>query len=147
MKPKYDWLRPRNRWTGELVKLESGEEEWSELDDLPTGWYIAFGEQMVDELNDLLIKYNFTDWYRITQIKEKYGTLRWYDCGFPKSGYDEFRAWLKKYESLSAETCIVCGAPGKMRGSYWIEPRCDEHSNGLPLYEDLDDEEVENDPE
>ena len=38
------------------------------------------------------------------QIKEKYGGLRWYDNGFPKEGYEEYKDWLYKYEDLSFKT-------------------------------------------
>ena len=125
MKPKYKWLRIRNRWTGKLIDdLETR----SEIDDLPTGWYIAFGEQMIDELNELLVKYNFDDDYRITQIKEKYGTLRWYHNGIPIAMSKEFHEWEHKYVDLSAKTCIVCGKKGKIRNDlWWIEPLCLKH--------------------
>lgn len=125
MKPKYKWLRIRNRWTGKLIDdLETR----SEIDNLPTGWYIAFGEQMIDELNELLVKYKFDDKYMITQIKEKYGTLRWYDNGIPIVMSKEYLEWQRKYTELSAKTCIVCGKKGVLRKDlWWIEPLCLKH--------------------
>lgn len=126
MEPKYKWLRVRNYWTDELIV--GGE---SEIENLPEGWYIAFGEQMIDELNELLIKYNFVDEYRIAQIKEKFGGLRWYDNGFPVEGQEEYKQWLSKYEELSERICIDCGKEGKLRNLSWIVPLCDEHYNKL----------------
>jgi hypothetical protein len=38
---------------------------------------------MCEELKQELIKFNYLDNYEITQIKEKYGSLRWYDNGNP----------------------------------------------------------------
>lgn len=136
MKPKYDWLRIRNRYTDKLMEYEPGEEEMSELDDMPIGWYNAFGEQMIDELNALLIKYNFADEYRILQIKEKFGGLRWYDNFGPKNGIQEYHILMVKYEHLSEKTCIACGAPGKLRSDSWILPYCDRHANGLLTIEE-----------
>jgi len=78
---KYPFLLPRNRWTGEVV--ESYNYSYTELDDLPDGWRIAWGDQICEEIKEELVKYDFLDKYRITQIKEKYGTLRWYDNGTP----------------------------------------------------------------
>jgi hypothetical protein len=122
MIPKYDWLVIRNRWTDKVVEELR---DRSELDDMPKGWYIAFGEQMIDELNELLVKANFTDKYRILQIKEKYGQLRWYENGIPKSIFNEYNELMKKYTRLSEVTCIVCGDKGEIIcNNGWYMPLC-----------------------
>lgn len=127
MKPKYPWLVLRNGWTGESIKDENGEPV-SALIHLERGWYKAFGEQMVDELNEILVKHNSTETYRIDQIKEKYGSLRWYDSGYSYQAQDELSAWSTKYSHLSEETCVICGAPAKIRTDMgWISPYCDKH--------------------
>lgn len=55
------------------------------------------------------------------QVKEKYGTLRFYmSCGT-----DEIDELIKETEALSTQTCEVCGMPAKMRGVRWFEVRCD----------------------
>jgi len=129
MKPKYPWLVIRNRFTGKVVEELK---DCSEIDDLPRGWYIAFGEQMIDELNELLVKANYADKYRIMQIKEKFGTLRWYDGSIPKSIYPEYTALIKKYEKLSATTCVICGAQGEIDyKAYWLEPLCKKCLSGM----------------
>ena len=56
---KYPWLKPRNAWTGE--ELEDYDYEFTLMDDIPEGWRIAFGDKMVQELDDLLKKYNIRD--------------------------------------------------------------------------------------
>lgn len=123
---KYDWLNIRNVFSGEVIINDENGEPYSYLDDIPRGWRIAFGEVMVDELNDILVKYNFADKYRISQIKEKFGGLRWYDNGFPADGYDEYNAWLDRYEKLSYDTCIRCGKLATHITKGWIEPLCNE---------------------
>lgn len=86
------------------------------------GWY-----QLMHDLLEELIK---TDWDRdIRQIKEKFGGLRFY-IG---SASDEVHKIISKYESLSFETCEVCGEKGGLHkdcgwyGSIWYKTLCDEH--------------------
>lgn len=123
---KYPWLQVRNIWTGELLKLEDYNFTW--LDDLPEGWRKAFGLQMVEELDRILKKANYQNEYRITQIKEKYGVLCWYDNGVPTGTSKEYDKWLAKYEELSKHTCLICGKPGEIDyKQYWLMPLCDKH--------------------
>ena len=121
---KYPWLTPYNVWTGKLNEDYDYNHTWA--DDIPDGWRLAFGDQMIEELSQLLKKYNIEKDYCIVQIKEKFGGLRWYDNGFPKEGYEEYRDWICKYEDLSFKTCLNCGKPaiGFTRG--WITPLCKE---------------------
>lgn len=94
----------------------------NELNAMPEGWRKAFGLQMCDEIKKELKKYNYLYSYRITQIKEKYGTLRWYDAGAPKSVCDI----IHKYMGISWNTCIVCGKPSKYITSGYISPYCED---------------------
>ena len=59
--------------------------------------------------------------YRIVQIKEKYGSLRWYDYGNTAAGRDI----LRKYEKVSVRTCIRGGKPATRIRTGWISPYCD----------------------
>lgn len=121
---KYPWLKLRNVWTDKEIDNDN---EFTWLDDLPIGWRQAFGVQMIEELDHILRKADYQDKYRITQIKEKYGFLRWYDNGVPEAIEDEYDEWLTKYEDLSKETCIMCGDKGKIDyEQYWLEPLCPE---------------------
>lgn len=78
---KYPFLLPRNRFTDEVP--DDYDWTYTEMDSMPNGWRKAFGDQMLREIKEELLKFNFLDEYRILQIKEKYGTLRWYDGGTP----------------------------------------------------------------
>ena len=95
---------------------------FNELDDMPEGWRRAFGIQMCREIKQALKKTNFLYKYRITQIKEKFGDLRWYDNGSPNGVVNEI---VDKYESLSARTCICCGRPARFITRGWISPYCE----------------------
>ena len=127
---KYPWLTPYNVCTGEPIEDYDYEDTWA--DDIPYGWRLAFGDQMIEELDQLLRKYNFRDEYRIFQIKEKFGELRWYDDGFPQEGYEEYQDWICKYEGLSSRTCINCGKPAIGLTKGWIMPLCKDCMKDMP---------------
>ena len=61
----------------------------NELDAMDNGWLKAFGIQLCKELRAELIKSKFLFNYRISQIKEKYGGLRWYDNGQTKEMHQQ----------------------------------------------------------
>jgi hypothetical protein len=121
MVEEYPFLLPRNRFSGEVVK--DYDFSFTEMDSMPDGWRIAFGDELLKELKEELVKFNFLDRYRITQIKEKYGGLRWYDSGSPKDSkiYDI----VSKYESLSEERCLVCGSPEVFKNAEFWGPLCE----------------------
>jgi len=155
---KYPWLLPRNRWTGNAVK--DFDYSHTELDALPEGWRIAFGDQMCEEIQQALIKAQernpeggyeeswittnydsdkilpYVEGFRITEIKEKYGALRFYCGGAP----EEVHSIISKYEELSATTCIDCGQPAKWTSIGWISPYCDDCKNRLEANEDFRDD-------
>lgn len=60
------------------------------------------------------------------QIKEKYGTLRFYMSWET----DEISELIRKAEELSAKTCEICGKPGMMRDETWYKVRCDDCYSG-----------------
>lgn len=123
---KYPFLIMKtNYWTGEKIPEEEINYTTTWFDDIPEGWAKAFGEQMCDELLEILKKADYVDEYQIIQIKEKFGMLRWYDNGVPDTVWDEYKAWLDKYEILSDKTCILCGEPATHHTTGWIMPVCD----------------------
>jgi hypothetical protein len=56
------------------------------------------------------------------QVKEKYGTLRFYVNGYN----DDVETLIDEYEKLSAKTCEICGdtKTAKQRGKAWISTIC-----------------------
>lgn len=92
---------------------------------MPEGWFLNFGERMVDELCEILG--DDIEKYEIVQIKEKLGELRWYSDfddfePFPPEYYD----WLNYWEEYSAHCCWQCGAPAEIRyEDSWYLPWCD----------------------
>jgi len=62
-----------------------------------------------------------------SQVKEKFGTLRFYmDCYPNKEVSDKIEGFILEAERKSAETCEHCGAPGEVRSDhFWRLVLCD----------------------
>ena len=119
---QYPFLMPYNIWTGKPIDDYDYEYIW--LDDMPDGWRNAFGLQMCEELKQALLEEGgekLLSEYKIIQIKEKFGYLRWYDSWTTNKVQDI----VCKYEDLSARTCISCGKPATKISHGWICPWCD----------------------
>ena len=59
----------------------------------------------------------------ISQIKEKYGGLRFYVYGVSGEVLD----FIDEMEEKSYTICEMCGEPGKPREGGWILTLCDKH--------------------
>ena len=104
---KYPWVVPTNDWSGKKITDCTGPDgekgfwpgapeqhpeydyEYTLLDDMPDGWRIAFGDEMVERIHQELVRHDYVDKYHVVQIKEKFGTLRWYDNGTPRGKLSE----------------------------------------------------------
>ena len=90
------------------------------------GWY-----QIIDSLCGNI--QNHVDWQTkqgktvpqvvATQVKEKFGTLRFYYNG----GDDVIDGMVRMAESWSAVACEECGAPGTQNSRGWIKTLCETH--------------------
>jgi hypothetical protein len=98
---------------------------FTEWDAVEPGWNKAFGKQYLKELKKQLKKDKMLYKWRITDIKEKFGTFRLY-CNY---GSDELYNIIHKYEELSWNTCIKCGKPATYTSKGWISPYCDDSVN------------------
>lgn len=70
-----------------------------------------------------------------TQIKEKFGTLRFYYDG----GDEYIRGLEAMAESMTARTCEDCGSPGVARSTKqkrWVRVLCDKHAYEQGYIED-----------
>lgn len=56
----------------------------------------------------------------VEQVKEKFGTLRFYYRG----GDDYISGLVSMAESMTGVTCESCGNPGEQRGNGWIHTYC-----------------------
>lgn len=114
-----DWLQVKKDY--DRIKDRLGKKRFdSELDD---PYNIIVTEE---EIHNAKERMNL--WYDrtpvATQVKEKYGTLRFYIDG----GTDEHYGAIQFAEHMSAVTCEVCGNKGKPnRDGGWISTRCEKH--------------------
>jgi len=66
----------------------------------------------------------------VTQVKEKFGTLRFYY----EAGDDIIDGMVRMAEGMSSCTCEECGKPGKTVGGGWIRTLCDEHAEARGIF-------------
>ena len=97
--------------------------EYTEWRVVEKGWKEAFGEDILKELKEAMLKdggLKYLYSVRILQIKEKWGRLNIY---LNKYGDNTMKV-LKKYENLSWRICIDCGKPvvGYTKG--YVCPYC-----------------------
>lgn len=86
-------------------------------DEIPSGWAARFGLEMLEDIRTIILGDNPTaqqiayfEGYRVEQVKEKFGSLHWYDAGGnDKKTYEALYNLVDLYEELSAATCIQCG--------------------------------------
>jgi hypothetical protein len=110
-----DWI---NDYPLQLLHCLPGH---TELDGMETGWRKSFGIEMMKEIRKQLIKEKFLFKFRITDIKEKYGSLRMYH-----NGSEEIEKIVDKYEDISRKICLICGKPAtEFLGPYEM-PYCSE---------------------
>ena len=74
----------------------------------------------------------------LDQVKEKFGTLRFYYSG----GDDYISGLVSMAESMTGVTCEECGNPGESRGGGWIRTLCQTHhderkAGNIPEVEDV----------
>jgi hypothetical protein len=58
--------------------------------------------------------------FRVLQVKEKYGTLRFY----ANWGTDKIFDLIEDAEEKSARICEICGKEGRINSEGWVTVRC-----------------------
>lgn len=68
--------------------------------------------------------------YQVTQVKEKFGQLRYYvmmSAQLDDQGRQTVYDALAAAESDSATVCEICGRPGRLNDGSWLRTRCQAH--------------------
>ena len=87
-----------------------------------SGWY-----PLINDLANSLDEIDL-NWEPL-QIKEKFGTLRFYwDNEFSAEDAKKANVLVAAAEKRSSEICEICGEPGKIRGHSWLRALCDDHA-------------------
>lgn len=105
------------------------EDRWKERwgDDAPAiecgpGW-----DNLLLKLDDDLMEIDPN--YTIAQVKEKFGSLRFYATCTAGTDFKKFYGVITRYELTSAITCESCGRVGTQRNrNGWYRTLCDEHA-------------------
>lgn len=109
-----------NKYTKDLISLYpelfGGYEFTFECGD---GWYELLKE-CIKEIKSICEDQKIE--IQATQIKEKYGSLRFYTdyC------YEYIEPIIRRAEDQSCITCELCGNEGKIHKLHWIQCLCDE---------------------
>lgn len=89
-----------------------------------TGFDGSVGDGWIDILDRLATDLIAMGWDRdLHQVKEKFGTLRFY-IG---EGSEEMWDRIRQAEEESAVTCETCGQPGEVVGRGWYYAACPDH--------------------
>ena len=103
------------------------------------GWYDLI-DLLCSEIQHHL-KHNAepgTPQFVASQVKEKYGTLRFYGNG----GDAKIDAFIWFAESMSSRLCETCGSPGKTLDGPWVRTLCKTHAEEQGYDYDYIDKEI-----
>lgn len=103
------------------------------------GWYNLI-DDLSQKITDIINRENCNICCEATQVKEKFGGLRFYvefSKGFPEEDWTDFERMcaveidelISKAENESFKICEVCGEEGKTTSGGWISVRCEKHQN------------------
>jgi len=90
-------------------------------------WYINDGwipivQKLIEDINKISENLDI----EVVDIKEKFGTLRFYTDGCSSKEIDEL---IMQAEIESSITCDLCGQPGELRKGGWLRTLCDKCHN------------------
>lgn len=82
-------------------------------------------EELLDNLESMIKVYEkrVIGQIEAVQVKEKFGSLRFYIYG---DSNDRIDAFIDFAESISESTCEICGKYGAAKDGAWIKVRCDD---------------------
>jgi len=91
--------------------------------EIPPGW-----RDLVAECHKQLLQ--IYPEYKLSQVKEKFGGLRYYVGPIPKDLATQFYATVGEFEDKSYQICQVCGEPGHLQliGT-WYYTLCQVHGD------------------
>jgi|SRR5689334_9979194 len=91
------------------------------------GWFPII-DKLSAKLEPMIIAYNLLYpendcCFYASQVKEKYGALRFYMSCATEEMFKE----IEQSELESEKTCEVCGKEGKLNSGPWYQTLCNEH--------------------
>ncbi len=116
---KYDVLYKKYSFLSNVYMFECG-----------NGWF-----QLLSDLCAKLDALQLGPQFKVSQVKEKFATLRFYVDDVPKDRQSEVNKLISEAATKSAHTCEHCGKPGRQtslgRGCYLITlcGECEKQAN------------------
>lgn len=110
----------RKRWKDELLDRVDPDRK---KDPETMKWVVSVGEGWKKLVCDLVDKLDRIQPFTILQVKEKFGTLRFY-TNTKKEPSKKFIAALERAYKISGRVCEDCGGKGKLRGDGWVRTLC-----------------------
>ena len=80
--------------------------------------------KLCEDISEILKGYPEFD-FRVEQIKEKFGGLRFYPGALGQDLFDPITDLISAAEQESYKVCEDCGAPGEIREGGWIRVLCE----------------------
>jgi hypothetical protein len=121
--------------------IEGRCDSYISTDDLPTSWLATILLPLCEDIREICLHHDKTGQllcaYVLAQVKEKFGTLRWYD-EFPhiennamheitQEILDETHLAIHIAEAITTQVCICCGSAENVRiYRGWIHYECDD---------------------
>jgi hypothetical protein len=93
--------------------------------DVDDGWF-----KLIDDVSKKITKLDNDGKITVSQVKEKFGGLRFYYDGQAKNDIiaDKIRKIVNDAENKSFHICEFCGKKGKLREDLpWVKTLCDVH--------------------
>jgi hypothetical protein len=109
-----------NGWYNILNQLMGNIQHHIDWKEKQHNWAIEWNKKHSDELREVP---ELVPQVTLDQVKEKFGTLRFYYTG----GDDYISGMVTMAESMSGVTCEECGDPGETKGNGWIVTLCETH--------------------
>ena len=97
--------------------------DFSMFELLPPGWYMAFAQNMMEDLQQVLDKQSeeVRESFQILDVKEKWGRMRVYVAPY----IEEVEDVIDKYETIAMHTCCICGTPVRVIKLYPLCEGCE----------------------
>lgn len=120
---KYPWTKVEDNRVEPWRTI--GSSWFEDLEEYAPGW-LNISHAMCSAVQDVIDKHPGS-FVSIIQFKEKFGEARVYYAA-SKDISDKVHDIIMAFSRASEQTCIKCGAAGKIRGDLpWIRPLCDAH--------------------
>ncbi len=87
------------------------------------GWF-----ELIYKLSEDIVRVSKS--VRVSQVKEKFGTLRFYIAGVEIENAEEVFDLIEQAEKDSEIICETCGEAGRLRKSGWMFTACDKCYKG-----------------